>query len=210
MLLDRDTLEQIVRGEVSLAFRRWRRPTVRSGGTLLTSAGQLELGSVAVVEIEAVTPEEASLAGYPSKEALLIELNRRRDGEVYRIELGALRPDPRVALREAPLDARQTGDLRRRLNRIDAASPDGPWTLKTLHLIRDHPALRAGDLCRLVGQERDRFKPNVRKLKNLGLTISLEVGYRLSPRGERYLREHESDSGFREDETNTDARHRPE
>jgi hypothetical protein len=192
MLLDRDTLEQIVRGEVSLAFRRWRRPTVRSGGTLLTSAGQLELGSVAVVEIEAVTPEEASLAGYPSKEALLIELNRRRDGEVYRIELGALRPDPRVALREAPLDAHQTGDLRRRLNRIDAASSDGPWTLKTLQVIRDHPALRAGDLCRLVGQERDRFKPNVRKLKNLGLTISLEVGYRLSPRGERYLRERES------------------
>lgn len=191
MLLDRDTLDQIARGEVSLAFRRWRRPAIRSGGTLLTSAGQLEVGSVAVVEIEAVTPEEATLAGYPSKDALLAELNRRRDGEVYRIELGALRPDPRVALREAPLDERQTEDLRQRLNRIDAASPDGPWTLKTLQVIRDHPALRAGDLCHLVGQERDRFKPNVRKLKNLGLTISLEVGYRLSPRGETYLRERE-------------------
>ena len=32
------------------------------------------------------------------------------------------------------------------------------------------------------------FKRDVRKLKNLGLTISLEVGYRLSPRGEAYLR----------------------
>jgi hypothetical protein len=29
---------------------------------------------------------------------------------------------------------------------------------------------------------------NVRKLKALGLTISLEVGYRLSPRGQAYLR----------------------
>jgi hypothetical protein len=189
MLLDRDTLDRIARGEVSLAFRRWRRPTVRSGGTLLTSAGQLDIGSVAVVEIEALTSEEASLAGYPSKGALLAELNRRTDGHVYRIELGALRPDPRVALRKAPLDERQTADLRQRLNRMDAASPDGPWTLKTLRVIRDHPAVRAADLCRLVGQERDRFKPNVRKLKNLGLTISLEVGYRLSPRGETYLRE---------------------
>ncbi len=31
------------------------------------------------------------------------------------------------------------------------------------------------------------FKLDVRKLKARGLTISLEKGYRLSPRGERYL-----------------------
>jgi len=31
------------------------------------------------------------------------------------------------------------------------------------------------------------FKANVRKLKALGLTESLEVGYRLSPRGEALL-----------------------
>ena len=33
------------------------------------------------------------------------------------------------------------------------------------------------------------FKADVRKLKELGLTESLPVGYRLSPRGERYLEE---------------------
>jgi len=188
MLIDRETLDRIARGEVSLAFRRWRRPTVRSGGTLLTANGQLEIGAVAVVEIESITAEDAKRAGYASKEALLKELNRR-EGLLYRIELGAFRLDPRVALREAVLDERKTHELQKRLQRIDAASPDGAWTLKTLQVIRDHPGLRAGDLCRLVGQERDRFKPNVRKLKNLGLTISLEVGYRLSPRGETYLRE---------------------
>ena len=161
---------------------------MRSGGTLLTGAGQLVIGSVAEVQIEAITSEEASLAGYSSKNALVKELNRREDGKVYRIELAALRSDPRVELREAALDERQAADLRRRLDRIDAASTDGPWTLKVLQVIRDHPALRAGDLCRLVGQERGRFKPNVRKLKGLGLTISLEVGYRLSPRGESYLK----------------------
>jgi hypothetical protein len=31
------------------------------------------------------------------------------------------------------------------------------------------------------------FKLNVRKLKALGLTESLEVGYRLSPRGAAFL-----------------------
>jgi predicted transcriptional regulator len=37
-----------------------------------------------------------------------------------------------------------------------------------------------------------RFKANVRKLKALGLTESLEVGYRLSPRGEAVLRKLEA------------------
>jgi hypothetical protein len=71
-----------------------------------------------------------------------------------------------------------------RLRRLDARAAGGPWTFRTLELIRSHPGLRAGDLCRLAGQDRDRFKSNVRKLKSLGLTESLETGYRLSPRGE--------------------------
>ena len=38
-----------------------------------------------------------------------------------------------------------------------------------------------------LGRDTQPFKLDVRKLKNLGLTLSLEVGYRLSPRGEAYL-----------------------
>ena len=189
MLLDRDTLDRIARGEVTLAFRRWRRPTVRSGGTLLTGAGQLQIGNVAIVEVGDISPDDAARAGYDSKDELVRELNRRPEGEIYRIELGAILADPRIALREAPPDAAEIAGLRKRLDRLDAASPDGSWTVKTLAAIRDHPGLRAGDLCHLVGQERIRFKPNVRKLKALGLTISLEVGYRLSSRGEVLLRE---------------------
>jgi hypothetical protein len=73
------------------------------------------------------------------------------------------------------------------LEQLDARATDGPWTLKTLEIIRAHPGLRAADLCRLVGFERLPFKVNVRKLKALGLTESLEVGYRLSPRGAAFL-----------------------
>jgi hypothetical protein len=38
-----------------------------------------------------------------------------------------------------------------------------------------------------MGYDRPAFKLDVRKLKRLGLTESLEVGYRLSPRGRAYL-----------------------
>ena len=43
-------------------------------------------------------------------------------------------------------------------------------------VIDAHPGIRAGDLCAMVGQEKMPFKLNVRKLKALGLTDSLEVG----------------------------------
>jgi len=38
-----------------------------------------------------------------------------------------------------------------------------------------------------MGLDRPVFKLNIRKLKESGLTESLEVGYRLSPRGKRLL-----------------------
>lgn len=188
MLLDAETLARIERGEVTLVFRRWRRPTVKTGGTLMTAAGQLDIASVRAVEPAEITEGDARQAGHASTDILLAELERwGAGGQLYRIELGGLRADPRIALREQPPDEEGIAALSRRLARLDAASPEGAWTESTLLAIRDHPGLRAGDLCRLVGQERDRFKPNVRKLKGLGLTVSLEVGYRLSPRGEAYL-----------------------
>ena len=75
-----------------------------------------------------------------------------------------------------------------KLERLDRSSPDGPWTLKTLRLVKLHPGVRALDLARMVGQEKLPFKVNVRKLKRLGLNESLEVGYRISPRGIELLK----------------------
>lgn len=187
MLLRADTLAGIKARTIRLAFRRWRRPTVRTGGTLLTRSGQVQIGSVNPIDVADLSSREAALAGFESIEALLAELNRRSEGTIYRIELLGLKPDPRVALRESPVSVDDIADLSQRLGRLDAASSIGPWTLRTLAAIRDDPGMRAGDLCRTLGQERAQFKVNVRKLKRLGLTISLEVGYRLSPRGEAYL-----------------------
>ena len=66
---------------------------------------------------------------------------------------------------------------------MDRASRHGPWTAPTLRLIAERPETRAADLAAGVGRETLPFKADVRKLKELGLTESLEIGYRLSPRG---------------------------
>src|SRR6476620_1710284 len=49
-----------------------------------------------------------------------------------------------------------TGDdaaIRARLDRLDAASPIGPWTRATLDLIDLHPGVRAPELAAQVGRE---------------------------------------------------------
>lgn len=150
---------------------------------MLTAVGQLHIGSVGPVALEAISAAEIRRAGYESREQLLAELNRRQEGEVYRIELGPLRPDPRIALRESVPEGEELRELLARLARLDARAAGGPWTLRVLQILRTHSGVRAGDLCGLIDQEKQQFKGNVRKLKNLGLTESLATGYRLSPRG---------------------------
>lgn len=190
MLFRRHFLNGIGNGTITLAFRRWRRPSVKSGGTLLTAVGQLHIASVSEVNATQITNADAKRAGFESLDALLAELNRSKEGTLYRIELGRLETDPRIALRQKKAtNADERATMRERLRRLDAHSADGPWTLRTLESIRKHPGVRAGDLCELIGQEKMRFKTNVRKLKSMGLTESLEIGYRLSPRGSALLRD---------------------
>jgi hypothetical protein len=184
MIFRQKFLDGIRAGVVTLAFRRWRRPSVKGGGTLLTAVGQLHITSVSRVEVDRISTADARHAGYDTREALLADLNARAEGEVYRIELGSLCADPRIVLRESPAeDHAALAELTRRLHRLDARAGGSPWTQRVLEVLRVHPGVRAGDLCKMVGQEKQPFKINVRKLKTLGLTESLEIGYRLSPRG---------------------------
>jgi len=173
---------------VTLAFRRWRRARVKAGNRMRTPIGVLEIVRVDVVQPDAITEEEARRAGDGSLDELLAALERHGEGEVHRIELRFAGPDPRVALRErAELPAPELAEVTRRLERLDAASRHGPWTRTVLEVIRDRPAVRAPDLAASLDRETQPFKRDVRKLKELGLTESLAVGYRLSPRGEAVL-----------------------
>jgi hypothetical protein len=56
-----------------------------------------------------------------------------------------------------------------------------------LRLIEESPAVVARLLAPATGTALPDFKLNVRKLKALGLTISLERGYELSELGQSYL-----------------------
>jgi hypothetical protein len=175
---------------VTVAFRRWRRPTVRAGGTLRTPVGVLAIDRVEVIEPADITAADAARAGYGSVEAVLADLPAGQDRHLYRIEFHHAGDDPRIALRERDdITTRDIAVILGRLDRLDASSVDGPWTRQTLRLLADHPAERAADLAQRVGKDKSRFKRRVRRLKELGLTESLVVGYRLSPRG-RALLEH--------------------
>jgi hypothetical protein len=85
------------------------------------------------------------------------------------------------------VSAEELAELVQRLEAMDGRSKTGPWTLATLRAIASRPAVLAAKLARSLGRPRDEFKRDVRKLKNLGLTLSLEIGYRLTPKGEALL-----------------------
>lgn len=191
MLFKKAILDKIARGEATLAFRRWRRPTVKAGGRLRTGAGVLAIEAVDAIASSALTAGEARRAGYESLAALEAELNggpnrgsNREEGALYRIAFRLAGPDPRAALREvARLDRDALAALLARLERLDAGSRSGPWTRATLRLIAAREAVPAAELAAALGVDRPAFKRRVRQLKELGLTESLASGYRLSPRG---------------------------
>lgn len=175
-------------GSVTLAFRRWRRPAAKVGGRQRTPVGELAIDAVDPVDLDDVTEGEARRAGYVDRTELVRELARFPEGRLYRIELHLAGADPRIALREqSELSDDDWRKVSARLERLDRASSHGPWTVTILRLIADNPAVRAADLAESVGREKPPFKIDVRKLKEMGLTESLDVGYRLSPRGQSVL-----------------------
>jgi hypothetical protein len=188
VLLPPKVAHGVADGSVSLAFRRWRRQDVQPGAQFRTVAGVVRVDEVSVVQADAITDAEAISAGWPDATRLRRQLDKVEEGETYRIALSWSGPDPRVALREsADLTDADVAAIDARLERLDRASSHGAWTMATLELIRRRPHTRAPDLAAEVGRERDPFKVDVRKLKNLGLTRSFDVGYEVSPRGLAYL-----------------------
>lgn len=211
MIFRKEFLQGIAAGKVTLAFRRWRKPSVKEGGRLRTPVGELAIETVAIIKESAITEKDARAAGFASREELLSELRRvleagplrggryaaskpakeSDDGprDLYRVTFSLAGPDSRVALREdTKLSPDDLANIRKKLDRLDEASPLGPWTRKVLTMIRERPAVRAPDLAATMDRDVPSFKIDVRKLKNMGLTISLDVGYRLSPRGEIVLK----------------------
>ena len=176
-------LAGIKTGTIDLGFRRWDRPRVVVGTRMRTPVGLIEVTSVEPVDEAAITEDDARRAG-ASLDALRRGLAARADRPVFRVGLRWAGVDPRIALRRRPPTETELADIRARLDRLDAASSTGPWTRPTLAIIDRSPEVRAPDLAAELGRDTASFKRDVRKLKELGLTESLDIGYRLSPRGE--------------------------
>jgi len=185
MLIKDEVLERIRSGEITVLFRRWSRPGAKTGGTQMTQGGVVGIDSVEVVSEENVTEQDATNAGYPSREKLLSGLSYR-DDPIYRIRVHFAGEDPRIALRENDdLTETELAKVLAKLAKLDKNSKRGPWTKEFLEVIDSMPNTYSGLLANYLGLEIGDFKPWVRKLKALGLTESLHPGYKLSPRGEK-------------------------
>jgi hypothetical protein len=187
MLFTAATLRGLTEGRVSCTYRRWEvvRPKVRSRFT--TSAGVVEVTSITPADELQLTERNAADAGFDSVADLIKWCRAKGNGDLYRIGIALAGPDPRIELRRTNnLQTADVAALNAKLDRMDRAAEE-PWTRSTLRQISQLPGVVSTELAAEVGQERRAYKLRVRRLKALGLTESLERGYRLSPRGEAYL-----------------------
>jgi hypothetical protein len=200
MLIPVKVLERIRAGEVDLAFRRWQKPTVKTGGRLRSALGELSIIDVSVVEPDSISDEEAIRAGAVSAEDLRADLFRERKSSgrgrtakpteqslVYRVELRYAGEDTRIALRVAELSESELEALVAKVRAMEVKSNRTNWATRTLLLIEAWPCRRAPELAELENLETVVFKTSVRRLKELGLTESMRVGYQLSPLGIQVL-----------------------
>lgn len=87
MLIKLEVLEKIRSGEITLQFRRWRRRTVKAGGTLKTKIGVLQIGAITPIAAEDVTEADAKRAGFRDVSDFLKWLDTMKPGELDRIEV---------------------------------------------------------------------------------------------------------------------------
>jgi len=176
-------------GSITVTFRTWSKPQAKVGGRYRVGGMLLEATAVAEVSVAALTGDDAVAAGESDLTTLLKRLGQPApDATVWRVDLRYLGIDDRIERRVIDeLNDDVIAALRARLDRLDRAGGK-PWTRTTLQLIDKYPGVVSTALARHTGQDRPDFKINVRKLKEMGLTESLQIGYQLSPRGTALLR----------------------
>ena len=194
MLFQSRFVPGILDGSVTLSFRSWSSPRVKPGGSYRVGGAHLiEVDAVERVQVRALEDRAARRAGFADREELLAYLKRaakrplQESSALYQVSFHYAGPDDRRPEQSAALSAEDLEALRAKLDAMDRRSRSGPWTRRTLAQIRRRPRVPASRLAAARGRETQPFKADVRKLKKLGLTISHEVGYELSPRGRAFL-----------------------
>ncbi|MFY0686992.1 MAG: hypothetical protein JXQ90_07505 [Cyclobacteriaceae bacterium] len=184
MLFQEKTLAGIKEGEISLAFRVWKKPDVIKGTLIHTSIGLVQITSIEPTELSLIMEFEAFDAGFQSLPELIAMLSSIKEGTIYKIGVKYHSPDPRDELRiKTAISEEEFIEIKRVLDKLDQSGNDGPWTEDVLTLIKKYPERAAADIASDMNKPKDWLKQQVRKLKNMGLTESKAVGYTLSPRG---------------------------
>jgi hypothetical protein len=178
--------EGIRSGEITCTVRIWQRPHVKVGGRYALGAGAVVVDRIYETRLDDITPTLARRCGFTSVVDALKVAKHGAGERVFVIDFhydgkASARPNPGV------VSAEELTELGRRLDAMDRRARDGAWSRATLRAIAARPGVLAAHLARSLGRPRDEFKRDVRKLKNLGLTFSLEIGYRLTPKGEALL-----------------------
>lgn len=185
-----DSHGDIAGGRVTLTIRLWSRPQAKVGGRYNVGSVEIEVDDIELVPFGSITRSDVRRTGMADLEAV-----RKRaahagpiddDTLVYRIEFHVVgkRLDPA----DRPADAKTVAEVIAKLDAMDARRGRGPWTRPTLRLIGNHPGTVSTELAAAMNRPRPEFKVDVRKLKALGLTESLEVGYRLTKLGRAVVR----------------------
>jgi hypothetical protein len=150
---------------------------------LRTPVGVLTLERVTVVDEGDITADDVRRTRMSPDD---LRASLAGEGALLRIELQLVSDDPRAVLRARRPTEDELRAIRARLGRLDGVAST-PWTLRYLQMIAGQPGTAARVLASQVDTELLPFKRRVRQLKELGLTESPDVGYRLSPRGEEVL-----------------------
>jgi hypothetical protein len=188
MLFQRRFHDGIRSGEIRCTVRIWQRPHVKVGGRYALGAGAVVVDKIYETTLDDITPALARRSGFAS---LVDLLKVAKHGAGERVFVIDFHYDAKASARATPatgvVSVEELAKLAERLEAMDRRSRIGPWTQSTLRAIDARPGVLAAKLAKSLGRPRDEFKRDVRKLKNLGLTFSLEVGYRLTPKGEALL-----------------------
>ena len=189
VLFTQDAIPGLADGSITVTFRNWKRPQAKAGGTFRLQHHRywFRVDAVEVVTVGSISDADARRAGEVDRAGVRRRLKDPPDDlEVYRVEFHRIPPEgpDREA---ADLDDEERAEIGRRLDRLDRASRGGPWTRAALAAIEANPGVVSTVLAEELGRERQSLKLDIRKLKGLGLTVSLGTGYELSPRGQAWL-----------------------
>jgi len=176
----------IRRGDITCTIRIWQRPRVRVGGTYQLGAGSIRVDRIQEMEFDGLTPALARRSGFASVVELLKVAKHGAGERIFLIDFHYVDAPVKRATRTEKLATDALDEIIAKLDAMDRRAPTA-WTRQTLRAINANPGLRSTELAMMLGRERFDLKRDIRKLKALGLTLSLDVGYRLSARGTQIL-----------------------